>query len=76
VYEGVAYEAGDHLGILPRNSAALVRRVMERFELPEDALIRIRNNTASKTFLPVDTPVSASSLLSTSVDLQGVARHS
>jgi cytochrome P450/NADPH-cytochrome P450 reductase len=76
VPEGVTYEAGDHLGILPRNNAALVRRVMERFELPEDALIRIRNNTASKTFLPVDTPVSASILLSTYMDLQGVARRS
>ena len=76
VHEGVTYEAGDHLGILPRNSPALVRRVMERFELPEDALIRIRNNTASKTFLPVDKPVSASSLLSAYVDLQGVARRS
>ena len=43
---------------------------------PEDALIRIRNNTASKTFLPVDKPVSASSLLSAYVDLQGVARRS
>jgi cytochrome P450 / NADPH-cytochrome P450 reductase len=49
VREGVTYQPGDHLGILPRNSAALVRRVMERFGLPEDALIRIRNNTASKT---------------------------
>ncbi|HET6659498.1 MAG TPA: hypothetical protein VFH16_06255 [Rubrobacter sp.] len=76
VPEGVTYEAGDHLGILPRNSAALVRRVTERFELPEDALIRIRKNTATKTFLPVDTPVSASSLLSAYVDLQGVARRS
>jgi cytochrome P450 / NADPH-cytochrome P450 reductase len=76
VQEGVAYQPGDHLGILPRNSATLVRRVMERFELPDDALIRIRNNAASKTFLPVDKPVSASSLLSAYVDLQGVARRS
>jgi cytochrome P450 / NADPH-cytochrome P450 reductase len=76
VHEGVTYEAGYHLGILPRNSPALVRRVMERFELPEDALIRIRNNTASKTFLPVDKPVSASALLSAYVDVQGVARRS
>jgi cytochrome P450/NADPH-cytochrome P450 reductase len=76
VHDGVTYQPGDHLGILPRNSAALVRRVMERFGLPEDALIRIRNNTTSKTFLPVDKPVSASSLLSAYVDLQGVARCS
>ena len=76
VPEGVSYKAGDHLGILPRNSEALVRRVLGRFDLPDGALIRIRNNTQSKTFLPVDEPVSASELLSSYVDLQGVARRS
>ena len=76
VPEGVTYKAGDHLGILPRNSEELVRRVMARFDLPDGALIRIRNNTQSKTFLPVDEPVSASALLSSYVDLQGVARRS
>jgi cytochrome P450/NADPH-cytochrome P450 reductase len=53
-----------------------MQRVMERFDLPEDAHIRIRNNTESKTFLPVDRPVSASALLSSYVDLQAVARRS
>ena len=43
---------------------------------PRRRLIRIRNNTASKTRLPVDKPVSASALLSGYVDLQGVARRS
>jgi cytochrome P450/NADPH-cytochrome P450 reductase len=74
--EGVSYEAGYHLGVLPHNGEALVQRVLERFELPNDALIRIRNNTQSKTFLPVDQPVSARTLLSRYVDLQGVARRS
>jgi cytochrome P450 / NADPH-cytochrome P450 reductase len=76
VPDGVAYHAGDHLGVLPRNGDELARRVMERFGLPEDALIRIRNNATSKTFLPVDRPVSASELLSSYVDLQGVAKRS
>jgi cytochrome P450 / NADPH-cytochrome P450 reductase len=74
--EGVSYEAGYHLGVLPHNGEALVRRVLERFELPDDALMRIRNNTGSKTFLPVNQPVSATTLLSRYLDLQDVARRS
>jgi cytochrome P450 / NADPH-cytochrome P450 reductase len=74
--EGVTYNVGDHLGILPRNDDALVQRVMKRFDLPADALIRIRNNSSGKTFLPVDRPVSASALLSSYVDLQAVAKRS
>src|SRR5919202_513285 len=74
--EGVSYHAGDHLGVLPYNGEALVRRVLERFELLDDALIRIRNNTQSKSFLPVDLPILVSALLSRYVDLQGIARRS
>jgi cytochrome P450 / NADPH-cytochrome P450 reductase len=76
VPEGLSYKAGDHLGILPRNSEELVRRVMARFEFPQDARIRIRNNTSSKPFLPVERAVSVSDLLSSYVDLQAVARRS
>ena len=76
VPEGVSYRAGDHLGILPRNSDALVQRVMARFDLPEGALMRIRNNTTSKTFLPIDKPVAVSAVLSGSVALQDVAKRS
>ena len=76
VPEGVTYRAGDHLGILPRNGDTLVGRVMQRFGLPEGALMRIRNNATSKTFLPVDRTIAVSRLLSDYVDLQGVARRS
>lgn len=74
--EGVTYRAGDHLGILPRNSDTQVRRVMARFDFPEDARIRIRSNTSGKTFLPVDQPVLVSTLLSGYLNLQYVARRS
>ncbi|MCA1838666.1 MAG: flavodoxin domain-containing protein, partial [Actinobacteria bacterium] len=74
--QGVTYHAGDHLGVLPRNSEALVQRVMARFEIPEDALMRIRNNTPSKTFLPTDQPVAVSAVLSSYVALQDVAKRS
>jgi cytochrome P450 / NADPH-cytochrome P450 reductase len=72
----MSYHAGDHLGILPRNSDALVRRVMARFDLPGDARMRIRNNASSKTFLPTDQPVSVSAVLSSYVALQDVAKRS
>jgi cytochrome P450 / NADPH-cytochrome P450 reductase len=74
--EGVTYNAGDHLGILPRNSETQVRRVMARFGFPEDARIRIRKNTTAKSFLPVAQPVAAADVLSAYVDLQQVARRS
>jgi cytochrome P450/NADPH-cytochrome P450 reductase len=72
----VSYRAGDHLGVLPRNDGALVRRVMERFGLPEEARVRIRNNTNAKSFLPVDRPVAVRDVLSAYVDLRQVARRS
>lgn len=74
--EGVTYQVGDHLGVLPRNSDTQVRRVMARFDFPEDARIRIRHNTSGKSFLPVDQPVLVSALLSGYLDLQQVARRS
>jgi cytochrome P450/NADPH-cytochrome P450 reductase len=49
---------------------------MARFDFPEDARIRVRNNTSGKTFLPVDQPVLVSTLLSGYLDLQNVARRS
>ncbi len=76
VPEGVGYKAGDHLGILPRNSEELVQRAMARFGFPEDARIRIRNNVSSKPSLPVDRAVSVQDLLSGYVALQYVARRS
>ena len=37
LHDGVTYEPGDHLGVIPHNSAALVRRVAERFGSPKTA---------------------------------------
>jgi cytochrome P450/NADPH-cytochrome P450 reductase len=71
--EGIGYHAGDHLMVLPCNSAELVRRVAARFDLPPGALIRIRSNTTSKTLLPLDHPVTVSDLLAQYVEVQEVA---
>ena len=76
VPEGESYKAGYHLGLLPRNDEEQVRRVMARFDFPDDARVRIRNNSSSKPFLPVEQVVAVRDLLSSYVALQDVARRS
>ncbi|RYY95744.1 MAG: NADPH--cytochrome reductase, partial [Comamonadaceae bacterium] len=71
--EGVTYRAGDHLSVAPRNGAALVERVMQRFGFAKDAYIRLRTTAGRKTFLPTDQPVSVIRLLGEFVELQDVA---
>jgi cytochrome P450/NADPH-cytochrome P450 reductase len=70
---GVTYEAGDHLGVIPHNSAALVARVTRRFDLDPDAWIRIDLDAAATSFLPVGERVTVRHLLTDYVELQGVA---
>ena len=71
--EGVAYRAGDHLGVIPRNADALVARGAARFGLDPAASIRLRLPGSRKTFLPVDQPVRVSRLLGDYVELQDPA---
>lgn len=71
--DGVSYEAGDHLGVIPHNSAAQVRRVVTRFGFDENTVIRLRANRDAKTFLPIDEPVSVHDLLADYVELAHVA---
>ncbi len=70
---GVTYQAGDHLGILPINSKALVNRVTERFDIDKDAVIRLHTNAKGTTILPMNTPIRVFDLLSEHVELQEVA---
>jgi cytochrome P450 / NADPH-cytochrome P450 reductase len=71
--EGVTYRAGDHLGVIPHNSGALVERVAARFGFAPDVFIRLRRNTNRKTFLPADQTISVQRLLADYVELQDVA---
>jgi len=71
--DGVAYRAGDHLGVIPRNAEALVARVAARFGLDPAASVRLRLPGSRKTFLPVDQPVRVSRLLGDYVELQDPA---
>jgi cytochrome P450/NADPH-cytochrome P450 reductase len=74
--EGLSYQAGDYLGVLPRNPPELVQRVTSRFNLTPETRVRIANNSTSKTFLPVDETIDLSTLLGSYVDIQDVARRS
>ena len=44
---GATYRAGDHLGVLPRNSPDLIRRVMQRFALDAGMYVTITPNQGS-----------------------------
>jgi len=69
----VSYEAGDHLGVIPHNSAALVARVAGRFSLDPDAWVRLEADSGVSSFLPLGERVTVRHLLSDYVELQGVA---
>ncbi len=70
---GVSYRAGDHLGVIPHNSEALVSRVAARFGFDREVFIRLRRNTNRKTFLPADQTIAVQRLLADYVELQDVA---
>ena len=53
---GTSYRAGDHLGVLPRNSVDLIRRVMARFGLDAGQYLTIIPNSGTHTHLPIDEP--------------------
>ncbi|MBL8189846.1 MAG: cytochrome P450, partial [Acidobacteria bacterium] len=74
--EGVSYRAGDHLGVIPHNSEALVKRVAARFGFERDVFIRLKPTTNRKSFLPVNQTISVYRLLGDYVELQDVATRS
>lgn len=71
--EGVHYRAGDHMSIVPRNNAAVVARVMQRFGLARDAHVRLAAAPGRKAVLPVGEAIAVERLLSDYVELQDVA---
>ncbi|MGW4484803.1 bifunctional cytochrome P450/NADPH--P450 reductase [Amycolatopsis sp. NPDC004368] len=71
--EGAEFSAGDHLGVLPRNSIDLIRRVMQRFELDGGMYATIIPHSGDHTHLPVDEPAPLLGILASCVELQDVA---
>ncbi len=73
---GVTYRAGDHLGVIPHNSEALVNRVVARFGFEPGTHLRLRRTTNRKSFLPTERAISVTQLLGDYVELQDVATRS
>ena len=71
---GVTYNAGDHLGIVPRNGLDQIRRVLLRFKLDAGLYVTITpHTTTASTHLPVNEPVPLIGVLANRVELQEVA---
>ena len=73
---GVAYKAGDHLGVLPRNNINLIRRVMLHFGLDAGSYVTIIPNRGNHTHLPTDEPAPLLGILGSCVELQDPATRS
>src|SRR3954453_12493944 len=69
----VSYRPGDHLGVLPRNSIDLIRRVIARFGLDAGQWITIIPNGGTHPPLPIDEPAPLLGVLGSCVELQDVA---
>ena len=63
----MTYRAGDYLAVLPLNSSKIVKRVMNRFGLPWDARMYIKEG--QNTILPTGREMSVFDLLSAYVEL-------
>ncbi len=68
--EGVSFNEGDHLGVLPKNSQELVSRVMNRFGLKQERFVMLGEGTGKAKHLPTDHPVQLGELFSSYVELQ------
>ncbi|GGD60488.1 bifunctional cytochrome P450/NADPH--P450 reductase [Paenibacillus nasutitermitis] len=71
--EGTDYNEGDHLGVLPFNSAVQIRRVLQRFNLDADAHLILSAEGRSGAHLPTGVPVRLDELLSRCIELQELA---
>ncbi|MCY9354290.1 bifunctional cytochrome P450/NADPH--P450 reductase CypB [Bacillus spizizenii] len=66
------YKEGDHIGILPKNSQKLVQRVLSRFDLQSNHVIKITGGP-HMAHLPMDRPIKVTDLLASYVELQDPA---
>lgn len=66
---GKVYKEGDHIGIVPKNSDALVQRVTHRFKLDPEQHIKLSSEKEA-SHLPLDQPIPIKELLASHVELQ------
>lgn len=65
--EGLSYETGDYLAVLPLNPIANVQRALARFHLAWDSVLIIESTGATQ--LPTATPISVADLFGAYVEL-------
>jgi cytochrome P450 / NADPH-cytochrome P450 reductase len=70
---GTSYGTGDHLGVLPRNDASLIQRVMRHFKLDAGMYMVITADGGTPTHLPVGETTPLLGVLACCVELQDVA---
>ncbi|MDZ5721791.1 bifunctional cytochrome P450/NADPH--P450 reductase CypB, partial [Bacillus sp. SXabc123] len=69
VPDAKTYKEGDHMGILPKNGQELVQRVLSRFGLQSNHVIKM-SGSPHMAHLPMDRPIKVADLLSSYVELQ------
>ncbi|MGE7602674.1 bifunctional cytochrome P450/NADPH--P450 reductase [Peribacillus sp. NPDC097675] len=74
--EGMKYQEGDHLGVLPQNPTELVKRVLRRFKLNSQDYVQLTGESGKAAHLPTEKPVKIEELLSNYVELQEPATRS
>jgi cytochrome P450/NADPH-cytochrome P450 reductase len=73
--EEVTYQTGDHLGVIPRNRAEVVGRVMRHFALDPGLWVEIGSARETHPHLPSES-IPLLGVLAGNVDLQAVASRS
>ncbi|UHA76290.1 flavodoxin domain-containing protein [Paenibacillus sp. 481] len=68
--EGMTYQEGDHLGVLPSNSKENVDRILRRFRLHGNDQLILTSDGRNMAHLPLNRPVSLIELLRHSVEIQ------
>ncbi|KAL3296169.1 putative bifunctional P-450:NADPH-P450 reductase [Colletotrichum asianum] len=71
--EGVNYQAGGHLQVLPQNEPQLVQKVLSRFNITGDTLITITSRSGRSSSLPLNKPITAWDLFASYLELTHTA---
>lgn len=71
--DGMSYEPGDHLCVVPLNDDAVVERLLKRFGLDADTHVRIESRSEMRGPFPSGSTFSVLNLAKTTGELQAVA---
>lgn len=68
--DGVTYQEGDHLGVLPENGEELLARVCTRFDVKAEDYVLLEEGSGKAKHLPSGQPIKLGDLLASHVELQ------